>query len=203
MCHVSCVWYNPLSIMHLEATFDQWVARYGEIGLLVAMFFESSIVPIPSEAVVAAAGYFGIPFVAILVYGAVGSTTGAGVGYYLGRYAARPLLARYGRWIGLTPGRFQQAEAFARRHGLWGVLLGRLVPIVPFKVFSIASGAVALPLWGFIAMTFVGVIPRLALLAWLGDRLRHATAVALTALAVLGAAYGIWHLAQRRRKGET
>ncbi len=186
--------------MHLQVAFDQWIAQYGEIGLLVVMFLESSIIPIPSEAVVAVAGYLGVPFAAIIIYGAIGSTAGAGVGYALGRHAARPLLARYGRWIGLTPERFARAEAFAKRNGLWGVLLGRLLPIVPFKVFSIASGAVALPVWGFVAMTFVGVIPRLALLAWLGERLRHATVVAVAVVVALAAAYGIWHVLQRRKR---
>lgn len=159
--------------------------RYGALGVLLGMFLESSVVPIPSEAVVVAAGYAGISLSTIVWAGAVGSTLGGCVGYALGHAGVRWWLDRYGRWFGATPERLSRLERFAKRYGVWSVLIGRLVPVVPFKVFSIGAGTAKIAFGGFVLMTFVGVIPRLVLLAVAGEWLRRAmlpTALLLTLL---------------------
>ena len=160
--------------------------RYGAAGVLLAMFLESSLVPIPSEAVVIAAGYVGIPLWTIIWAGAVGSTLGGCVGYALGRSGVRRLFDRYGRWIGLTPQRLLKLDAFSQRYGVWSVLIGRLVPVVPFKVFSIGAGLARIAFGGFVLMTLIGVIPRLVLLAVAGDWLRRATLPMLLVVLLLG-----------------
>ena len=49
------------------------------------------------------------------------------------------------------------------------MLIGRLLPIVPFKVFSIAAGFTKIPLVPFMTYTLLGVVPRVFLLAWFGN----------------------------------
>lgn len=153
------------------------------------MFLESSIVPIPSEVVIAAAGAVGLPLMSIMVFGALGSTVGAMVGYAIGRYAGLPVILKLGKYIFITPQRMAKAEAFACRYGVWGVLLGRLIPIIPFKVFSIASGITRIPFLPFIACTFIGVVPRLYLLAIFGVVLVKFTKICII---VLAAAALVW-----------
>ena len=171
--------------------------RYGAVGVLLGMFLESSIVPIPSEAVVIAAGYVGIPFWTIVWAGAVGSTLGGCVGYALGRSGVRWLFNRYGRWIGLTPQRLLKLDVFSKRYGIWSVLIGRLVPVVPFKVFSIGAGLARIAFKGFVLMTFLGVIPRLVFLALAGDWLRRTTLPMVLMLLLLGG--GLYLLRRLRR----
>lgn len=180
--------------MDLEGLLD----RYGAFGVLVAMFLESSIVPIPSEAVIVAAGFVGIPLGTIVWAGAIGSTLGGCVGYGIGRSGVRWLLDRYGRFLGLTAQRLSRMDALAKRYGAWSVLIGRLIPLVPFKVFSIGSGAMRIAFGGFVLMTLVGVIPRLVLLALAGEGLRRATIPTLLVLLLLG---GAWYLIRRRKAG--
>ncbi len=171
----------------------QWLMQqYGALGVLVAMFLESSIVPIPSEAVIVAAGYFGISRWAIVFWGAIGSTLGGCVGYAIGHSAMRRVLDSYGRWIGLTPARLDQVYRLAERHGAFGVLIGRLLPIIPFKVFSIAAGTTRISFWRFLLMTFVGVVPRLFLLSIVGEWLRHSTLPMVIGLLVIGGIY-LWY----------
>lgn len=179
------------------------VDRYGAVGVLVAMFLESSIVPIPSEAVVMAAGYGGLPLWTIVWAGAVGSTLGGCVGYALGRSGVRSLLDRYGRWIGATPERLFKLDAFSTRYGVFSVLVGRLVPVIPFKVFSIGAGISRIAFGGFVVMTLLGVIPRLMLLAVAGEWLRRATLPMMLVFVLLGGGIYLWHRQKSKKPGLT
>jgi len=145
------------------------ISRMGDIGVFIAMFLESSIIPIPSEVIIIGAGAIGVPLASILIFGSLGSTLGGIVGYLLGRYAAMPVILKFGRFILIKPHHIQKAEAFAKKYGVAGVLIGRILPIVPFKVFSIAAGITNVPFVPFIACTLVGVIPRIYILAVFGS----------------------------------
>ena len=166
--------------------------------MLVAMVLESSVVPIPSEAVILAAGYAGIPLWTIVWAGSIGSTLGGCLGYVIGRSGVRRVLNRYGRWIALTPARLARVDELAKRYGSLSVLIGRLVPLVPFKVFSISAGMSRVAFPGFVLMTAVGVIPRLVLLAVAGEWLRRATVPSV--LVLLGIGVVGWCIHRRRTK---
>jgi membrane protein YqaA with SNARE-associated domain len=156
---------------HLPAVINDLLSKHGDLGMFVAMFLESSIVPIPSEAVIAAAGAIGLPMKSIMIFGALGSTLGAMVGYAIGRYAGLPVIIRFGKYVFIKPHHIEKAHAFAEEYGVGGVLLGRLLPIIPFKVFSIAAGLTKLSFLPFVICTFIGVVPRLYLLAMFGAAL--------------------------------
>lgn len=144
------------------------IANLGDLGVFIAMFFESSIVPIPSEVIVIGAGALGIPLGSVVIFGALGSTLGAMVGYALGRYAAMPVLLKFGKFILIKPHHIYKAEEFAKKYGVASVFIGRVIPIVPFKVFSIAAGITCLPFIPFVICTLIGVVPRIFLLALFG-----------------------------------
>ena len=175
------------------------VERYGALGMVAAMFLESSVVPVPSEAIVIAAGYLGLPRGTIVWAGAIGSTLGACVGYAIGRSGARWLLERISRWIGLSSAHLAQFDALARRYGILGVLIGRLLPIVPFKIFSITAGLGKVPFGWFVLMTLIGVVPRLLLLAMAGAWLRRASLPVAIACVGAGLAAVLWHWRKTRR----
>ena len=147
------------------------VAELGDLGVFIAMFLESSVVPIPSEVVIIGAGALGLSFWSVTIFGSLGATLGAVVGYLLGRYAGAPAIARYGRYVFIKPHHICKAEDFAKRYGVWSVLIGRLLPVIPFKVFSIAAGITKLPFTPFILCTFIGVVPRIIILSLFGTSL--------------------------------
>ena len=78
-----------------------------------------------------------------------------------------------------------KAEAFAKKYGAASVLIGRLLPVVPFKVFSIASGITKVPFVPFVVFTMIGVLPRILLLAYFGHAIMQYKKPALLALAFL------------------
>ncbi len=161
------------------------IARWGDFGVFAGMFLESSIVPIPSEAVVIAASSIGIPVGAIVILGSLGATLGSMVGYALGRYGAKPVILKYGKFVLIRPHHIDKAESFMKKYGVYSVLIGRVLPVVPFKVFSIAAGITRVPFMLFVICTLVGVIPRLFLLAIFGVSLAKYTKPTLIAAAVL------------------
>ena len=155
----------------------------GDIGVFIGMFLESSVVPIPSEVVIIGAGAIGVPMASILIFGSLGAAVGAMVGYFLGRYAAMPAILKYGKFILIKPHHIYKAEAFAKKYGVYSVLIGRLLPIVPFKVFSIAAGITKIPPIPFAICTLIGVVPRIFLLSVFGASLVKYTKPAVLILA--------------------
>ncbi len=176
------------------------IRHYGAIGVLLAMFLESSILPIPSELVIIAAGFFSIPLWVIVVAGSIGATLGGCVGYAVGFWGGRWVIQKFGRWVGLTLERMEKFEQLAGRYGASGVLIGRIIPVIPFKVFSISAGVGRVLFPSFVLMTFIGVVPRMVFLGIAGEWLRRAT---LPTLAVLAAVGVLIYLFLRFRKAST
>jgi membrane protein DedA with SNARE-associated domain len=152
----------------LQEKITDLVMRFGDAGVFLGMFLESSIIPIPSEVVIIGAGALGISMASILIFGSLGATCGAMAGYALGRYAAMPVILKLGRFVFIKPHHINKAEAFAKKYGAWSVFIGRLLPVVPFKVFSIAAGIIKVPFIPFVASTLLGVLPRMYVLALFG-----------------------------------
>ncbi len=154
----------------------------GNFGVLAAMFLESSVIPIPSEVIIIGAGSLGISMGSIMIFGSLGATAGASLGYALGRYAATPVILHFGKFVLIKPHHIYRAEAVAKKYGAWSVLIGRLLPVVPFKVFSIAAGITRIPFISFMIATLLGVLPRIYLLTLFGYAILRYKKPALVAL---------------------
>lgn len=189
-----------------ESSTLAWVSAiiltYGGLGVLVGMFLESSIVPIPSEAVLIAAGALGLSPITVAIYGAVGSALGAMVGYLIGLKGGRPVVKKFGPWLHITEERFSKAEAFAKKHGTWGVLAARLIPIIPFKVFSIAAGITQVDFVPFVLFTLIGTLPRAFLLAWLGAKIVEVQNGATIAVLAIIAVFVVYWFYKRYRNSK-
>jgi membrane protein DedA with SNARE-associated domain len=94
-------------------------------------------------------------FVALALAGTLGYLAGALVGWAIGFYGGRPLLEHRGRWFHLSPDRLDRGEAWFRRWGNVGVLLGRLTPVVRSFV-SIPAGIFEMRLAPYTLLTLVG-----------------------------------------------
>jgi membrane protein DedA with SNARE-associated domain len=184
----------------LQNNIIELVRSQGPFGVFLGMFLESSIVPIPSEVIIVAAGAFGLPLLSITIFGSLGATLGAMVGYCIGKYAAKPVLCRYGKCIMIQPHHIEKAENFARKYGVLSVLIGRIVPIVPFKVFSISAGLAKINFPAFVIFTLIGVVPRIIILSVFGEALVKFTKPVVAALAVAALAFIAYKLIIRRLK---
>jgi len=149
----------------------QLILDLGNIGIFIGMFLESSIVPIPSELVLVAAGAVGFSIIDITIFGGLGSTAGAMVGYQIGRYGGRPFLDKFGKYFFITSDKLEFVDNWFNRWGSYSVLISRLIPFVPYKVFSIASGIGRMNFVNFTIFTLIGSIPRSFILGYFGSLL--------------------------------
>lgn len=139
----------------------------GGVVLLYALIAIHTFVWYPAEIVDAAAGFvWGFwPAFAMVMAGWILQGLAA---YAIGRKAARPLLYRLA-----GEARFGRLEQAIDDGGVSLLLAARLVPIVPFSLFSYVAGAVRVPVARFAWTTAVGYIPITALSIYLGTRLEE------------------------------
>ena len=155
----------------------------GYLGVALWVAIESVVIPIPSELVLPFAGFLvgegvglepitGQPwnFWLTVLAGTIGATAGALVAYGIGAWGGRPLLERWGRYIGVTADDLDRADDFFARHGEAASFFGRMIPVIRSLV-SFAAGIAHMPLIKFTVFTFLGSLPWTALLVFLGVQL--------------------------------
>ncbi|HRR26768.1 MAG TPA: DedA family protein, partial [Acidobacteriota bacterium] len=91
------------------------IASTGYLGIFLAMLIEGVLTPIPSELLMPFAGYLcftgPLNMLAVIVVGSLGAMCGSTIAYLLGRKLGRPLLERYGRYLGMKLESLDKAEA--------------------------------------------------------------------------------------------
>jgi membrane protein DedA with SNARE-associated domain len=132
----------------------------GEFGVGIAVFLETFIPPIPSEALLPGAGFLAydgrLNFWLAWFMATLGALVGAWVWYAIGAVFGRERT----RWVvGKTPlmdhDDFDRAEAFFTRWGGTAVLVGRCVPLVR-SFISIPAGIERMSLVKFSLYTLLG-----------------------------------------------
>ena len=187
---------------------------YLMVALLMAM--ESTVFPLPSEliippAMIVAERTGNMTLVGIVIAGAIGSWVGATLMYWVSRWAGRPLVLRYGRYVLITEAKVIQAETWAAQFGSFGIFASRLLPVVRHLI-GIPAGIVRLNYLKFSIYTLLGSAVWCAVLCWVGLKAHndpalmkgelHRVALWLVgALAVLGVIYYFFvHRFTRRAK---
>ena len=106
------------------------------------------------------------------VIAAVTSVLGGVIGYALGYFAIEAVLPWIER-VGYL-GHYQSVQDQFTRYGVWIMFVAAFTPI-PFKVFTVAGGAAAMPLLPFVVASLIGRSLRFllvaGLVAWGGPRI--------------------------------
>ena len=199
----------------------------GYVGVALAVALETIVAPIPSEVILPMAGWkvsqsaanpaivepltglpWNIPLAVALA--TVGSLIGALVGYAIGSWGGRPLLNRYGRYVGIGADDLDRADRWFERWGSWAVFLGRMVPLVRTFV-SYPAGISRMPLGRFILFSTLGSLPWNAALIGAGyvvgenypqieAALRpYELVIYVVVIGLLALLVGRWLLGKRRR----
>jgi len=149
--------FAPLYRRAMDLSRHPHAPRY--LGLL--SFVEAFVFPVPPEVMLAPMtlarprAWFRYATIS-LVFALLGGL----VGYAIGAFAidlVLPVLDRLG-----YRARFEEVRTLATDHGFWLLLVGGFTPI-PLKLFTLASGAVHMPLLPFLAGLFIGRAKRVYL----------------------------------------
>lgn len=140
------------------------------------MLLESTVIPVPSELVVApaafraAAGELDIWLVILLA--TLGADCGASINYAAGYYLGRPIIYRFansrlGHLCLLNQHKVEKSEKYFYDHGMVATITGRLLPGIRHLI-SIPAGLAKMHYWKFLLYTTIGAGAWNCILAALG-----------------------------------
>ncbi len=140
----------------------QLVEDIGPIGLFFAMIVQAIISPIPSEFLLGLGGAaftdkYGVilGITLAVIFGALGSMVGAILCFFIAKKGGRPLVVRF-----VDEQTLQFADGWFKQNGFWTVLIGRLIPFIPFDAVSYGAGLAEIRFRDFYIASAIGVIPR-------------------------------------------
>jgi membrane protein DedA with SNARE-associated domain len=187
------------------------VDKLGPVGVGLSILLETVVPPIPSEAVLGAAGVLinegRMSIVPVVLCATLGSVLGAIFFYYVGRaLGPRRSHAFLDRLPLVETADVDKTFAWFERHGRSAVFFGRMVPIVR-SFISVPAGVVRMPLGQFLLFTAGGSLIWNSVLIGLGvaagdfvrDNLKYLD-YAVVAVVVLGLAWLVYKRAQDVRR---
>src|SRR6202012_4799667 len=150
------------------------ISGTGYAGVALLMAIESACIPLPSEVIMPFAGYlvstgrFNLFLVATA--GAIGCNLGSIVAYWIGAWAGRPFVEKFGKYVLVDVHDLDRATHFFEKYGSITVLIGRLLPVVRTFI-ALPAGIARMSQLRFHIYTFVGSWPWCFVLAYVGMKL--------------------------------
>jgi membrane protein DedA with SNARE-associated domain len=139
-----------------------WLAVVDAVGYPAAglgILIESAGIPFPGETLLLAAAAWAAArnhsIVLVILFGFIGATAGADLGYLLGFKGGRPFVERFGSLFRIRPEHIARSEMFFARHGDRAVLLARFV--LGLRTWgSMLAGMAHMPFWRFQLFSAIG-----------------------------------------------
>jgi membrane protein DedA with SNARE-associated domain len=187
-----------------------FISSTGLPAVFVLMTLESACLPVPSEAIMLFAGASvaagDLTLFGVVAAGVLGNLVGSWIAYAAGYYGRIDLLEK-NKLIHISPKHLKWADDFFARYGDATIFFSRMLPIIRTFI-SLPAGVAKMPFWRFTALTTLGCIPWVLMLALIGKSVgsnweewrEHLHF--LDYLVVVGVvALGVYLLVKRRRGG--
>lgn len=159
------------------------IVEYGLFAVFFIVMLESAGLPLPGETVLVLAavyagmtGHFEIPVV--IAVAASAAIIGDNIGFVVGRRYGMPLVARYGKLVGLDEKRLRFGQHMFAKHGAKIVFFGRFIAVLrifaallagvnryswrSFLLFNAAGGIIWATLFGIGGFVFGDAMHRVA-----------------------------------------
>jgi membrane protein DedA with SNARE-associated domain len=192
------------------------VAQYGYPAVFAAALLEVMFPPIPSEVIFPLVGFtahdrgLGLEnAIGMATVGALGSTAGAIVIYFVSAKVGRTAIARFGRRVRISEQDIEKAERWFEKYGSIAVFTARMIPGIR-EIISIPAGIGHMNFAKFVGYTFAGSLLWCIILTLTGYYLGEAwsrfseqissafTIVTFIVIAVVIGCIGFWY--SRRKK---
>jgi membrane protein DedA with SNARE-associated domain len=186
---------SAMSLLPLHALAGL-IQTYGYVTVFLGILLESTGLPLPGESLMIAAALYAasahrLNIFVLIPVAAAGAICGDQIGYFIGRWIGEPVLARWGRKIGLTDDRLALGRFLFRRYGGAVVFLGRFVAFL--RTFAaVLAGANRMTWHRFLLWNALGGIGWTALYGFgayaLGDAAKRISGPVGVVLAVIAGA---------------
>ena len=116
--------------------------------ILFLMLLESTVIPVPSELVVAPAAYRAatgdLDVFLVILFATIGADIGASINYFVALYVGRPVIykfanSKWGKMCLLNQKKVEKSESYFDNHGIMATLTGRLVPGIRHLISILVS----------------------------------------------------------------
>lgn len=163
-----------LPVSHWAAQLVEWIRGAGAVGVAVyaGAYIAATLLMLPGSLLTAGAGVAYGPIFGTLLASPL-SVAAATLAFLLGRTVAR-------RWVATRirrDARFSAIDAAIGRHGFKVVALLRLSPVLPFNLLNYVLGLTSVRLRGYVAGSFVGMLPGTLLYVYLGSLVSSVSAL--------------------------
>lgn len=168
-------------IEHFFTFLKEVILPIGPLGVFLAAIIEEVAVPIPSAAVLFLSGFLflsgesGIDLFVALIFkitlpAALGITIGSLAVYGAAFYFGKPFFEKWGKYVGILWADIEKTSNSLRKSSRDEFVIAgaRAIPIIPSVLISAACGVIRMPLYPYLIATFLGVIPRVMILGYLG-----------------------------------
>jgi membrane protein DedA with SNARE-associated domain len=148
------------------------VRELGLWGVFVLMTLESALIPVPSEATMLFAGFnvaegeYSL-FAAVMV-GSFANLVGSWIAYALGYYGRTDIIEKHGHKFFIRQHHLDWADRWFEKYGGATVFFSRMLPIVRTFI-SLPAGVARMPFWRFSVLTFLGCVPWVFMLTFIGQ----------------------------------
>lgn len=145
-------------------------------SIFFLMMLESTVIPVPSELVVAPAAYHAaggnLNIFLVILSATLGADLGATINYLVAYYVGRPVIYRFansklGHLCLLNQEKVEKSERYFDNHGKMATITGRLIPGIRHLI-SIPAGLAKMHFGHFLLYTTVGAGVWNCILAALG-----------------------------------
>jgi phospholipase D1/2 len=154
------------------------LAEPGALEGLLADIAANPLAPVVVVALFVCAGLVGFPVTVLIAATAVSFGAWPGLPYAAaGSMASATVTYGVGSWLGagvlrrLLGPRLNRIRRGVARRGILAITAVRLVPVAPFTLVNLAAGALKVSLPDYLIGTALGLVPGLAAMSLLGDRL--------------------------------
>jgi membrane-associated protein len=147
---------------HIFHLLRESLAQYGYWAVAAVLLLENAGIPVPGEAVLLTASFLAfsekrlsLPY--IILTGTCAATLGDNLGFLIGYYGGRRLLARYGAILRLQASTVERGEALFAHYGAATVLMARFV--AGLRVIAGPLAGVLRMHWRkFVLFNFIGAV---------------------------------------------
>lgn len=144
--------------------FSTLLSNLNYFTVFFLMLLESTVIPVPSELVVAPAAYHAadgnMHVLLVIAFATLGADAGATINYLAGYFLGRPIIYRFansriGHLCMLNQKKVEKSEAYFNNHGMVATITGRLIPGIRHLI-SIPAGLSKMSYWKFLLYTTIG-----------------------------------------------
>jgi membrane protein DedA with SNARE-associated domain len=143
----------------MSATLLQLIKAYGYPGVFASLMLGIFGLPVPDETIMTFIGFLisksYLQLIPAVLAAYAGSVCGVTLSYAVGWFAGLPLIAKYGRYVRVTPEKFERAHQWFERYGKWALFGGYFFPGLR-HLTAFSAGAARLEYWVFAPFAYAG-----------------------------------------------